>query len=167
MAKTATKSSRLASYKKDYYGGALMMLIGIGAVWHGATYHVGKLDRMGAGFFPVLLGAAMVLTGVAIAGMAKRRSSLPVLQGDPVADENAGPQWRGWFCILASIGAFVLLGKWGGLLPASFAITFIAALGDRDNTWRTALGLAVTLSAVSVVVFWWALQLQFPLFTWG
>ena len=37
---------------KDYYGGALMMLIGLAAVIQGRQYPVGTLSRMGPGFFP-------------------------------------------------------------------------------------------------------------------
>jgi hypothetical protein len=44
------------------------------------------------------------------------------------------PEWRGWLCICSSIVAFAVIGKYGGLLPATFAIVFIAALGDRQNT---------------------------------
>ena len=44
---------------------------------------------------------------------------------------------------------------------------FISALGDRDNTLREALLLALAMMAIAVVVFWWALSLQLPLFQWG
>jgi len=44
---------------------------------------------------------------------------------------------------------------------------FIGALGDRENTLTSAAMLAAACSAVCVVVFWWALHLQFPLFQWG
>ena len=77
------------------------------------------------------------------------------------------PEWRGWFCICASIVAFAAIGKYGGLLPATFAIVFIAALGDRQNTLLNAVVLASAISIVCVIVFWWALQLQLPLFGWG
>jgi hypothetical protein len=52
-------------------------------------------------------------------------------------------------------------------VPASFAVAFIAALGDRDNRLIDALVLGVAMAIVAVVVFWWLLQLQFPLFQWG
>jgi hypothetical protein len=61
----------------------------------------------------------------------------------------------------------VLVGKFGGLLPATFAIVFIAALGDRDNSIQSAAVLASAMCAICIVVFWWALQLQLPLFQWG
>ncbi|WP_321963689.1 tripartite tricarboxylate transporter TctB family protein [Paraburkholderia sp. J7] len=147
---------------REYYGGALMMLIGLGAVVQGTSYQIGSLTAMGSGFFPVALGVILVLLGVWIAGTAHRVSA------EEEAKERRSPlEWRGWVCILGSVVAFVVLGKYGGLLPATFAVVFISALGDRQNSWISALLLAVAMTCVCVVVFWWALQVQFPLFTWG
>lgn len=150
----------LTKYTKDYYGGGLMLAIGLGAVYAGTGYKIGTLSRMGPGFFPVAVGAVLALMGVLIALGA--RSNVPA--GD---DKHQAPEWRGWICIVAGIAAFVVLGQYGGLLPATFAVVFISALGDRQNTVRQAFLLALGLCAVAVVVFWWGLQLQFPLFAWA
>lgn len=156
----------LSTYRRDYYAGALMVLIGVGAVVQGYQYNIGTLTRMGPGFFPVALGVILACLGVLIAGTAKQPQVRPTLhEGGPL--ESGGPEWRGWFCILASIVAFIVLGQYGGLLPATFAIVFISAMGDRNNTWLSALVLASVISLSCLVIFWWALQVQFPLFTWG
>lgn len=154
--------SFINKYSKDYYGGALMILLGLGAVLQGMTYQVGTLQRMGPGFFPVALGALLTLTGAIIALTAK--AAVVDADGDktPLA-----PEWRGWICISLSIVAFVILGKYGGLVPATFAIVFISAMGDRQNTLKSALILSLAMVAVCITVFWWALQMQFPLFQWG
>jgi hypothetical protein len=141
-----------------------MMLIGLGAVLQGRTYSVGTLTQMGSGFFPVALGVILMVLGLLIAANAYREARASDGPGDTEADAAAGPEWRGWICILGGIAAFAVLGAYGGLLIATFAITFISALGDRTNTWRSALALAVIMSIIAVVVFWWALQLQMPLF---
>ena len=60
-----------------------------------------------------------------------------------------------------------MVGEYCGLLAATFAVVFISALADRENTWRSALLLAGVMIAVCIVVFWWALQVQFPLVTFG
>jgi hypothetical protein len=144
---------------KDYLGGALMGLLGLGVVLKSTSYKMGTLTRMGPGYFPVALGVILILMGLAIAITARFAAD---------GEEKAlPPEWRGWLCIALSIIAFVVLGKYGGLLPATFAIVFISALGDRDNTLKAALILALAIVTVCVVVFWWALQLQFPLFGWG
>lgn len=151
----------MSAQRREYYAGALMMLIGLGAIVQGASYQIGSLTAMGPGFFPVALGTILLLLGIWIAGAARR------VRADAATQEKASTEWRGWLCILGSVAAFVVLGTYGGLVPATFAVVFISALGDRDNTWWSALLLATAMTALCVVVFWWALRVQFPLFTWG
>jgi hypothetical protein len=148
-------------YNRDYYGGGLMLLFGLGAVWEGMSYRIGTLGRMGPGFFPVALGVILALTGVAI------MIGASTVTMDEGKEEHLRPEWRGWICISLSIIAFVVLGRYGGLLPATFAIVFISALGDRQNTIKSALLLAIAMCLVCIAVFWYALQVQFPLFQWG
>ncbi|WP_422087126.1 tripartite tricarboxylate transporter TctB family protein [Variovorax sp.] len=163
----ASHAPRPASrFKKDYYGGALLIVIGLAAVYAGIGYRVGELAHMGPGFFPVALGALLALTGLLIAVSArgeKPASEEAVSHGHPVGM----PDIRGGVCIILGILAFLLFGEYGGLLPATFAIVFISALGDRDNTLTEAVLLSLAMSFIAVVVFWWALKLQLPLFQWG
>jgi hypothetical protein len=150
----------LTRYNKDYYGGGLMFLLGIGAIWKGFDYKIGTLSRMGPGYFPVAIGAILALMGVLIALGAKSEATA----GD---DKKHPPEWRGWACIILANIAFVVLGRYGGLLPATFAVVFISALGDRQNSLKNAFLLAIAMVVVCLIVFAWALQLQFPLFRWG
>jgi hypothetical protein len=152
----------LNKHNRDYYGGGLMLLFGLGAILEGMSYRIGSLVRMGPGFFPVALGVILALTGVAIMIGAAAAAKVP---GEK--EENLRPEWRGWICISLSIVAFVVLGHWGGLLPATFAVVFISAMGDRQNTIKNALILSIVMCALCVVIFWYALQVQFPLFKWG
>lgn len=145
---------------RDYLGGILMMALGLAAAGGASSYRIGTLSRMGPGYFPIALGIILALTGLAIAITAR----FTRYEGEM---EVLAPEWRGWLCICASIVAFVALGKYGGLLPATFAIVFISALGDRKNSVVSAAALALACVVVAVVVFRWALQLQFPLFQWG
>jgi len=77
------------------------------------------------------------------------------------------PDLRGGICIILGILAFLAFGKYFGLIPATFAIVFISALGDRSNSVVQALLLSLAMCVIAAVVFWWALQLQLPLFRWG
>lgn len=145
---------------KDYYGGVLMILLGLGTALKGANYQVGTLARMGPGFFPAAIGVLLAFTGILIAmgGIGKTRDD---------TEKGLPPEWRGWICIVGSVIAFIVLGMYTGLLPATFAIVFISALGDRKNTIKAAALLSLAMTAIAVIVFWWALQLQFPLIIWG
>jgi hypothetical protein len=145
---------------RDYAGGMLMTAIGLAAAFQGSSYQLGTLERMGPGFFPTALGVILAITGLAIAVTARFTQYAGEL-------EVLAPEWRGWACIVGALVAFVVFGKYGGLLPATFAIVFISALGDRQNTFMGSVLLALGSVVVAVVVFWWALQMQFPLFQWG
>jgi hypothetical protein len=160
----------LKKYKKDYYGGLLMVLIGLGSIYGGMNYQIGSLSHMGPGFFPAAVGGLLVLTGLLIAIGGKTNKSEDDEDGGthvPSSHPTGMPDIRGSICIIAGILAFIFLGEYGGLLPATFAITFISALGDRKNTVKQAVILSLGMVVIAVVVFWWGLQLQLPLFQWG
>jgi hypothetical protein len=152
------------SFSKDYYAGALMVVIGASAAYAGMSYDVGSLTSMGAGFFPVAVGTLLAVVGILIALSAK---DLPKPASN-TADAHARlPDLRGAVCIIAGTLAFILLGKYGGLIPATFAIVFISALGDRTNTLFRAAALSIVMCAIALVVFSWALKLQLAPFAWG
>jgi len=163
---TPSLFGRLAHVKKDYYGGALVVVIGLLAVYAGLGYRTGTAARMGPGFFPVAVGVLLAITGALIALSARGEDASAKAQ--PAHGHNHSlPDLRGSVCIVLGILAFLLIGVYGGLVPATFAIVFISALGDRSNTLTQAVLLSLAMCVVAVVVFWWGLQLQLPLFQWG
>ncbi|NUA32126.1 tripartite tricarboxylate transporter TctB family protein [Cupriavidus basilensis] len=143
-----------------------MTLIGLATLVAGLQYRTGTLSHMGPGFFPATVGALLAIVGVLIAISARKE---PPAQAQASGHgHGAGlPDLRGCACIILGVLAFLLLGKYGGLIPATFAIVFISALGDRSNTVKQAAILALAMCVIATVVFWWALQLQLPLFAWG
>nr|WP_245639647.1 tripartite tricarboxylate transporter TctB family protein [Paraburkholderia heleia] len=154
------------SFSKDYYAGALMVVIGASAAYAGMSYDVGSLTSMGAGFFPVAVGTLLAVVGILIALSAKDLPKPAPNTTDADAHSRL-PDLRGAVCIIAGTLAFILLGKYGGLIPATFAIVFICALGDRTNTLFRAAALSIVMCAIALVVFSWALKLQLAPFAWG
>ena len=146
-------------FRKDYYGGGLMVLTGLAAMFGGTRHPVGTLARMGPGYFPTAVGAILAVVGLLIALSA---SPAPL-------DEATQPavDLRAWSAIIGGSLAFILFGEYGGLVPATFAIVFIAAMGDRDNSPKQAFWLALGMVLIAVIVFKWALQMQLDLFRWG
>ena len=143
-----------------------MVLIGLSAIVSGMNYHLGTAAHMGPGYFPAGLGALLAFVGLLIAAGARNKDSeRPEVQAGGHSTEI--PDMRGAICIVLGILAFLLFGEYGGLLPATFAIVFISALGDRSNTLKQCAMIAVAMSVLAVVIFWWGLQLQLPLFRWG
>ena len=158
--------SRFKALGKDRIGAALLIALGAGALGLGLTYRMGTLNQMGAGYIPVVLGALMVLVGLAI-GLTATPAGRGTAGGGAHGAAARGPEWRGWLCIVGGVIAFVVVGQYGGLVPATFASIFIAALGDRQNTVKSAAALGVGLDVFGVIVFHYGLQLQLQLFSWG
>ncbi len=150
--------SFLKGLNKDYYGGVVMIVAGLCAAYVGSGYRLGTLSRMGPGFFPTSLGILLTAVGAAIAIGASLATT--VKRADFSFD------LRGCGAILGGLIAFVLVGRSGGLALATFALVFISAIGDRSNTFKQAVWLALAMVAIAIVVFHWALGLQLRLFPW-
>ena len=144
----------------DRYAGALMFLFGIAAAAKSVDYKIGTISHMGPGLFPAAIGSLLALTGVAIF-FAK-----DTVAPDHTASGRAGFEWRSWTFLCLGLVAFIVLGEYGGLVPATFALVFLSACADRENTVLHAFVLALVMVAICVIVFWWLLQVQFPLFRW-
>jgi hypothetical protein len=155
--------TRVLNPHKDVLGGILISGFGVAVAAHSlSAFAIGTLSQMGPGFFPLTLGVILFLSGVAIAvkgHLSEARAGRETMRHPP--------EWRAWSLICLGIASFVVLAKYAGMVPATFSIVFISALGDRQNNWHHALFLALAMAVVSVVVFWWALQIQLPLFKWG
>lgn len=148
----------MLSQRRELISGLLVLLIGVAATLQGLQYPLGTLASIGPGMFPTGIGVLLALVGATITA-----------SGFHIRSENddSSIDWRGWGCIISGMLAFAILGVYGGLVIAVFALVFISALGDRNNSVLQAATLAAAMVAIGIVVFWWALQLQMPLFTWG
>jgi len=150
----------LLRLKRDYFAGALMVVIGLVAVNEGHNYPLGTLQKMGPGYFPVALGIILIGLGILIAGTASTGGT---------EEQQALPhaEWRGWACIIAGPVLFVIFGKFAGLLPATFACVFVAALGDREMTLKQAAILSAGATAFGILLFSYGLKISMPILKWG
>jgi len=156
------------SWNKDYYGGALLVLIGVSAAYAARGYNLGTLARMGPGYFPFAIGVLIALCGILLVFTAKKTPSFGEEAEAALVGHNHGiPDLRGAACIILGTVLFFFAGEYLGLLPATFCIVFVSALGDRSNSVLQAFLLALAMVVIAVVIFWWALQVQMPLFRWG
>ncbi|HEY1503906.1 MAG TPA: tripartite tricarboxylate transporter TctB family protein [Stellaceae bacterium] len=146
------------SHRRDYYAGALMVLVGGGAAIIGSRYQMGSLTRMGPGYFPTVLGVILAFIGLVIAGSAAYVA--------PAAAEapSLRPDWRGWLCIAAAALLFIGLARYAGLVAATFVCVFVAALGDRENSWKESALLAAGVTVFGVLLFAFVLHVQIPIF---
>lgn len=153
-------------YRKRASSAVLLILLGLIAVYQSFDYNIGTAARMGPGYFPLMLGFLLLL----LAGLVFISPDESEEQA-PVEHKAKAELWRRrarpWVAIVGSMLLFIVLGKWGGLVPATFVMILVAALGDAKNTLKSAFFLAAGVTAAAVAVFHYGLQLQFPLFNWG
>ncbi|MEQ4539088.1 MAG: tripartite tricarboxylate transporter TctB family protein [Billgrantia sp.] len=62
----STKDNQHIDPTLDLYSGALFTAIGLGAMITARNYPMGSIDRMGPGFFPMVLGAIMAVLGIVL-----------------------------------------------------------------------------------------------------
>lgn len=145
---------------REQYAGGLLVVVGLATAYQSSRYEVGSLAEIGPGFFPMVMGVILTLCGLAIAFTRSEAAE------DEHDDVLGRPEWRGWFCILGGVLAFILLAQTAGLFPATFACVFISALGDRTMKLRNALLLALAISVFGVLLFHYGLKIQLPPFAW-
>lgn len=151
--------------RKEFWASFLMLFIGIATIIGSQNYQMGSLVRMGPGYFPFMLG--ILLTAIAVLILFSPES----LTDDGGAEDEIvltlGEQITTWALVIGSVILFIIIGKYGGLIPATFVMCTLAALGDKGNTWKTAVIIGIVMSIVSAALFVYGLQIQFPMFTWG
>src|ERR1700733_12197947 len=125
-----------------------------------STSHLREL----AGKRDFYAGGLMLLLGLGIALASLSPSEDGHDAGQNILPEN--PQWWAWLCILMSPVLFIVFGRYFGMAPGTFACVAIAALGDKDATWRGTLILASVVTVFGVALFSYFLQVPMPIFTW-
>ena len=148
--------------KRDFYAGGIMTLLGAAVTLDSMTYSLGTLTHMGPGMFPLMLGITLTFIGVLILGTAM---VTPLTDNENILPKDR--EWFAWGCILAGPIAFIILGEFFGLVPATFACVLIPALGDRTATLKGSLMLAAGVTFFGVLLFVYILKIPFPMFRWG
>jgi Tripartite tricarboxylate transporter TctB family len=140
---------------KDVWAGLLLIVIGAGAILVARDYPFGTALRMGPGYFPVMLGALLILFGVAILAAGLRRG------------ERISGSWslRALVVLPLSLVLFGLLMQHAGFVPAMLVLIFGAAAAGSEFRFMEVLLFALALTALAVAVFVWGLGLPYPLLT--
>ena len=139
-----------------------MVAFGVVAILEGRRLSLGTLTAMGAGYLPFALGLLLLLLGLAIAAGPFMH---PATGGDG-HEAVVAPDWRGCAAIVGGVAAFLVLGDFAGLGPATFGLVFISAMGDRTATLRGSLILSAAMTAIAAGLFVYLLQVQFPIVRW-
>jgi len=134
----------------------MLIVIGAVAVLIARDYPFGTALRMGAGFFPVVLGVALMLFGTYFAVRGLRSSDN--------SDKIEG-NWslRALAVLPLAFVAFGVLMEHVGFVPAMLGLTVGSAAAGTEFRVGEVLALSVVLTTLCVALFIWALGLPYPL----
>jgi len=140
---------------KDFYAGLLFIAVGLAFAIVATNYPLGTAVRMGAGYFPLILGGLMAVLGAIIALGSLRSGN----KGEPVP----AFAFRPLALLLAAIVLFGVLVQPLGLILATFVLVFVGALGGGEFRLTEVAILAVALVIMAVGIFAYGLGLPFQL----
>jgi hypothetical protein len=136
---------------KDLFAGLLFVAVGVAAVVVGRDYPLGSTSRMGPGYFPVLVGAVLILIGLVVAARA------PVAQSEPIGRIAVKPV----FLVIGAIALFAACIETLGLAAAILLVVVVGYLANPQRKWVELLILAVVLTVASLGIFVYGLKLPF------
>lgn len=138
---------------RDFLAGLIFVFVGVLAAFLSRDYPMGSAMRMGAGYFPFLLGVLLALLGVVIC-----LRSL-VLRGPGV--EGIDP--RALILVLGAVAAFAATIESAGIIIAATLLLAIGAAASRESRYREVIALTLLLVVLTVGVFVYGLGLPFRL----
>ena len=140
---------------KDVWSGAMMIVIGAGAIIVARDFDFGTALRMGPGYFPSVLGGILIAFGLYLVASGMRSE-------DKIA---GGWSLRALVVLPLSLVLFGLLMEYAGFVPAMLALIVGSAMAGNDFRLIEVLALAVGITIFAVALFIWALGMPYPLFT--
>jgi uncharacterized membrane protein len=140
---------------RDFWAGAMLIATGAASVIIARDYPFGTALRMGPGYFPSVLGSALVLFGLYLMAQGLR------------SNEKIEGNWslRALIVLPLSLVLFGLLMEYAGFVPALMVLIVGSAAADKDFRPLEALLLAVGLTTFAVLLFIYGLGLPYPLFS--
>lgn len=133
----------------DLLTGILFLALAGFVLVYGSRYPLGTASRMGAGYYPTLVSAALLLLGLVLAlrGWFK--------PGEEVGEINPRPL----LFVLAGTLAFAFLVERAGFVLAAVVLVFAARLADRGFRLVEVAILAAVLVCFIAALFWLGLSL--------
>lgn len=146
----------------DFFSGTLFTAFGIAFACGATTYDLGTGERIGPGYFPLLVGVLIGMMGIV---MTLRSLIVETTDREPIGK-------IAWKPLLLVLTANVLFGVLLGGLPsihlpsmgfitAIYVLVFVASLADDDFSFKSVFVLATILAVGSYLAFVVALKLQF------
>jgi hypothetical protein len=138
---------------KDFWAGLMLIVLGAMTVLVARAYPMGTVLRMGAGFFPTMLGYILVVFGAIL-----------VIKGARSTD-SIERNWsqRALIVIPVTLIMFGLLVERIGFVPSLLMLIVCSAAASSEFRLLEAACVGAVLTALCVAVFIWGLGLPYPL----
>jgi putative tricarboxylic transport membrane protein len=138
---------------RDVFAGLIFVAFGAAAIWFARDYPLGTSTRMGPGYFPVALGAVLLLLGiiVCIRGVLTPGSLVEAIS------------LRAVVLVLAAIGAFAATLESAGIVVATILLIGISAAASPESRPREVIVLTAVMLGLAVGLFYYGLGLPFRL----
>lgn len=145
--------------RKDFWAGVMFIAFGVFFAGFGSHYKFGSAAQMGPGYFPTMLGMLVIVLGIVVAIGGLRTGA---------TEERIAPfAWPTLLLVLGSVVLFGVLLQPLGLIVSLVVLVAVSSYASHEFTWRATLVNAAVLIGLCLLVFVWALKLQFPLWpTW-
>jgi hypothetical protein len=142
--------------QKNFAAGLLYVALGGAVAIAALGFQVGTAARMGPGYFPLMVGVALIVTG------------LVVLFGAIGAEGERTARIGRWdlravLAITLAVAAFALLIRPLGLIVTVPAVILLSAFADRQRAWRNVLVAIAVLLPLTWLIFIVILGLQLRL----
>jgi hypothetical protein len=138
---------------KDFWSGAMLMVIGIAAIVIARSYPMGTTLRMGPAYFPTMLGGLLALGGAYLVFKGFRSTDL------------IEPGWslRALIAIPLALVVFGLLMDRAGFIPALVVLILGSAAAGQEFRLVEMLLFTAGLTIMCIAIFIWGLGLPYPL----
>jgi hypothetical protein len=138
---------------RDVFAGLIFVAFGAAAIWFARDYPVGNATRMGPGYFPIVLGALLLVLGIVVGIRGVLTSGSPI--------EVISP--RAVVLVLGAVGAFAATLESAGIIVATILLVGIGAAASAESKPREVLVLTVVMLGLAVGLFYYGLGLPFRL----
>ena len=138
---------------KDFWSGAIFIIVGLVAIIVGEDYSFGSAGKMGPGYFPTVLGALLAIIG-----------AISFLRSLIKSGEKVGRfAIRETALVLLSIVLFGILMRGAGLSLAVIVMVMASGFASTKYKLLPYLAVAIGLALFSCLVFVKALGLPMPI----
>ena len=142
---------------KDVATAILFTLFGGAIAVMSLGYRLGSSAEMGPGYFPLMVGVALLIIGITIGTKA-------LLGGSDERKRITPIDWRSVIIITLAVVLFGVTLSYLGLIAATVVTIVVGSMAGREFTWKSALLSAAVMAVAAPLLFVKLLGVQFSLF---